>query len=474
MAVNLEETLRRLVDDHGVAGAAAGTIDRRGVEHVAATGTRGPGRGSVDEHTVFAAASLTKPVFATACADLARTGVLDLDRPLQEYLDAPYCNDARTASITAGMVLNHTTGFPNWRHDEPLSLRWSPGSRWGYSGEGFCYLQRVVEHLTGAPLHRYIADAVLRPLGMDHSTLSWEDVDQGRLAVGHGPNGKTRPRFRPPHKKAAAGGLFTTVGDYLRFLVDSLSHTPDAPEPQVWIDDGLGWRLGWGVEDTPRGRALWQWGNDPGYKNFVIGRPADGEGVVVFTNDDRGVSVYSDVVRALLPGTHPSLESGHRPRWMLAMAPRLVDLERRLDEPGVQRLLGVVATCGDTERVDHLVRQVRSGRASLLGIAVQESWEAVDLPVGTPVACIGLSQARGGEATISALAVLPGWRRQGLATSVIFGAAEQLDLRTLDVEDGQALEFFRAAGFSITGTGGDAASPEHVRCRLELPRPLAS
>ena len=129
-----------------------------GVERIVTAGTRGPGRGPIDEDSVFFAASLTKPVFATAAMSLVDAGALELDRPLRDYVAEPYCDDARAESITARMVLSHTTGFPNWRHDAPLCLRWSPGSRWGYSGEGFSYLQRVVEHVTGVRLDRYVTD----------------------------------------------------------------------------------------------------------------------------------------------------------------------------------------------------------------------------------------------------------------------------------------------------------------------------
>ncbi len=55
------------------------------------------------------------------------------------------------------MVLSHTAGFPNWRpggeeREGPLPLLFGPGSRFGYSGEGVFYLQRVVEPITGQPL----------------------------------------------------------------------------------------------------------------------------------------------------------------------------------------------------------------------------------------------------------------------------------------------------------------------------------
>ena len=85
--------------------------------------------------------------------------------------------------------------------------------------------------------------------------------------------------------------------------------------PHAQIDEELAWGVGWGLEVAEE-NAVWQWGNDPGYKNFVIGRPDQGAGVVVFANGDRGAEVYSAVVRELLPGPHPSLEAWSRPGWM--------------------------------------------------------------------------------------------------------------------------------------------------------------
>ena len=207
---------------------------------IVTVGSRGDGRGPVDDDSVFGAASLSKPVFASGVMSLVDAGLLDLDRPLGEYLTEPYlAADERAASITARMVLSHTTGLPNWRQDGPLLLRWSPGTRWGYSGEGYSYLQEVVERLTGTRLDRYLTDAVLRPLGMNDSTFAWQDVAENRLARGHSIDGNLRPPFRPLQAKAAAGGMFTTASDYLRFLVHALADDHRMFEPQARIDDEL-------------------------------------------------------------------------------------------------------------------------------------------------------------------------------------------------------------------------------------------
>jgi len=69
----------------------------------------------VDNDSVFAACSDTKPVFAYGVLKLCEKGVLNLDTPLTKYTSRRITADPRIELITARHVLNHTTGFPNWR-----------------------------------------------------------------------------------------------------------------------------------------------------------------------------------------------------------------------------------------------------------------------------------------------------------------------------------------------------------------------
>jgi len=78
-----------LLDEHGVPGAVLGVVDANGVARVVTAGTRGDGRGAVDDDTVFAAASLSKPVFASGVLPLVDAGALELDRPLTDYVAEP-------------------------------------------------------------------------------------------------------------------------------------------------------------------------------------------------------------------------------------------------------------------------------------------------------------------------------------------------------------------------------------------------
>jgi ribosomal protein S18 acetylase RimI-like enzyme len=227
-------------------------------------------------------------------------------------------------------------------------------------------------------------------------------------------------------------------------------------EPQVRIDDELAWGLGWGIEESDGGRAVWQWGNNPGYKNVAIGRPGDGQGVVVLTNGDHGADVYREVVRRLVPGSHPSLETRRRPGWLLVTSVRPVDLRPRVDELAVRPVLELLTS--------------RATGAHLLGLVIEKSWEAQGIAPGTPIACIGLEPRHtGDEAEITALAVLPDWRNQGFARALIFGACEHLGLRAIEAStDADAVDFYRAVGFAVERVG------ERFRCRLVLPPAIAS
>ena len=103
---------------------------------------------------------------------------------------------------------------------------------------------------------------------------------------------------------------------------------------------------------------------------------------------------------------------------------------------------------------------------------VEPSWESQDAAAGTPIACVGLDP-RGDrtEATITSLAVLPGWRRQGFARALIFGACEHLGLHAIEAEtDTDAIGFYRAIGFSVTSLGELQPGIERFRCRLDLPQ----
>ncbi len=320
-------------------------------------------RQPVDDDTVFEAASLSKPLFAYAVLKLVDSGALDLDAPLTKYLPGHYDvgNDPRLDQITVRRVLDHTSGFPNWRprRDDPnLKIHFTPGDRFSYSGEGFVYLSKVVEHITGEPLAVFMKRTVLDPLGMTSSSYVWRDDYETRKTYQHNAVGIVTGRGKP-EKANAAASLHTTARDYARFVCAMLnnnastttqssiadggagfssrnvsSSTPGMPAnllrpatlrlmltPQISVAEAgsnninrpapklstsISWGLGWGLENSASGTAFWHWGDNGDVKAFVMAYPKEKSAVVIFANSATGLSVMPALVAEALGGDHPA------------------------------------------------------------------------------------------------------------------------------------------------------------------------
>jgi len=284
--------------------------------------------------TVFQAASLSKPVFAYLVLRLADRGVLGLDVPLVTYLPYERFADDRASRITARMVLSHTTGLPNWG-GEKLKLAFAPGERFSYSGEGFFYLQKVVEKLTGAPLAELARREVFVPLGMSRTSYVWPG-DPGAAGVDDG--GNVQPTDRG-QKANAAASLLTTEGDYSRFLLAVLVGTGLKPETaalmltsQVHVPskhgdafsaprDDIGWGLGWGLaKAADGGEVFWHWGHQDAWRAFVAVRRDGRAGLLFFANSATGLSIARALADLAGMGGLPVLdwldyESYDNPRW---------------------------------------------------------------------------------------------------------------------------------------------------------------
>ena len=274
---------------------------------------------ALTEENVFEAASLTKPLFAYAVLKLVDAGKLSLDVPLHSYLPEPV-SDERMKLITARMVLSHTTGFQNEvMPGEKLEVHFTPGSRFSYSGAGYLYLERVVEHITGKALTLLMQELVFQPLGMRDSSYVWLPSYERREVFGHNPANVVAPRRKPT--VATVATLHTTPLDYARFVI-AMMHGPHAMlTAQSHIDEScftcltsasgkisesLSWGLGWGLERTARGEAFFHWGeNNAEFQNFAMAYP-DGDGIVVFTNSGNGFSIMPAIVHEFLGGQHPA------------------------------------------------------------------------------------------------------------------------------------------------------------------------
>ena len=166
--------------DEDVKGLAVAIIDQGEPVYVDSFGYRNVERGeALETDTIMYGASLTKSAVAYTVLTLVDEGLMDLDTPLAEYLAKPLpdyedwtdlADQPRWKTLTARHVLNHTTGFHNFRwleDDKKLRFHRDPGTRYGYSGEGFYILQQAVEELTGEDLGKLMQAQPVRSCETD-------------------------------------------------------------------------------------------------------------------------------------------------------------------------------------------------------------------------------------------------------------------------------------------------------------------
>jgi CubicO group peptidase (beta-lactamase class C family) len=326
----LEETVPALMQANHVPGLSMALIRDGKIYWVKSFGVK-DGDAPVTRETTFEAASLSKVVFAYAVLKLADQGRIDLDRPIQSYLEAPYIEgDPRIGKITARLVLSHRTGFPNWRPKEGLTIHFEPGDHFSYSGEGFVFLAKAVEQITGQSLNDFMQQMVFTPLGMTSSSYVWRSDYDARTAIGYDKDGKAHDKWKPKEANPASS-LQTTAEDYARFVTALLNGKGLKPDtlkqmeteqtavqvgctPNCFNDAPLStnvfWGLGVGLERTSAGRAFWHWGDNGSFKAYMVGYPERRSGLVIFTNSENGLSIASAIVKAALGSDQPGL------RWL--------------------------------------------------------------------------------------------------------------------------------------------------------------
>lgn len=190
---------------------------------------------AVDEHTRFAAGSVTKQ-FTCACVLLLQEdGKLSVSDKVAKY----YAGLTKADEITLLDLMNHTAGYPDYypldfvdRRMEkaiPLDdllkeyaggkLDFAPKTRWSYSNTGYILLGRVIEKVSGKPFAEFLSERILKPVGMTNTVFE-PKTDAPGLATGYTSFALGDPE--PAAREAdgwihAAGGLYTTPSDLAKW-----------------------------------------------------------------------------------------------------------------------------------------------------------------------------------------------------------------------------------------------------------------
>ncbi|MEJ1237746.1 serine hydrolase domain-containing protein [Chryseolinea sp. T2] len=342
---SLESTIERLMKAAKVYGLAISITNDGQTVYQQYFGYKNFSRSEKFEAgTIFYGASLSKPILADVTVQLVNDGVMNLDTPLYKYLPKPLYKyktttlqrllgaayvdysdlrvDERYNLITARMCLSHTSGLPNWRWlegDRKLKIKFNPGSRYIYSGEGMHLLQFVIEKLTNRKFDELAREKVFTPLQMSRSSYVWQEGYEGNYCVGHDGDGNNL-RIPKSNTANAAGSLSTTLEDYAKYVNAVLSQNERYKEmtsPQIRIrsrqqfgpnalvdvadNDSiqLSYGLGFGLYQTPYGKVFFKEGHLEGWQHYVVGIPDKKYALILMANSDNAEGIYKELIELI-------------------------------------------------------------------------------------------------------------------------------------------------------------------------------
>ena len=263
--------------------------------------------------TQFRFGSMGKMFTAVAVMQLAEQGKVDIEAPIGRYLKG-YPNQDVAGKVTVAHLLSHSGGTgnifgPDFDKNKGTlrstkdyvdlyaarPLDFAPGSRVEYSNYGFILLGRIVEQVSGLSYDDYIQRHIFKPAGMTATGNRPESENLPNRSVsymGAGAKLKTAAETLPLNGTAAGGG-YSTVGDFNRFVAGLTSHKLLRKETlrklidgSVKLADGKPAPFDFGGTVPGAGRWIGHGGGAPGMSGLLQHFLESGVTVVVLANRD--------------------------------------------------------------------------------------------------------------------------------------------------------------------------------------------
>ncbi len=271
-------------------------VQRRGkVVHHEAIGVADIESGSaMQKDSIFAIASMTKPITATAILVLQDEGKLSVEDPVAKYIpefkgvmleDGP-----PDTEVTIRHLMTHTSGLSGdqacvgsleaaAKEIATRTLKFEPGTKWQYS-PGLNVCGRIIEVVSGQAYEDFLAKRIFEPLMMVDTTFTPNESQRKRIARLYQPDKGDSSLAVASHRitdlsgeivPSPSGGLFSTASDMAAFYQMILNGgevdgkrivsqnavkqmtTLQTGDIVTGFTPGNGWGLGWCVVRQPKG-----------------------------------------------------------------------------------------------------------------------------------------------------------------------------------------------------------------------------
>lgn len=291
-------------------------------------------RTPASEHTLYSLASVSKPVAATGLMVLKERKLIELDKPINDYLgeaklrarvgDAAQATVRRVANHTAGLPLHYQFFYADEAYRAPTrdetirrygNLVTAPGERYQYSNLGYGVIDHVIERQSGKKFADFMREDVFLPLGMTHTSVDVGPGLEPHQAIRYTPDGKRIPFYEFDHSGASA--VYASAHDLTLFalfhmkehLAEQRPILSDAAIDEMQVattqsQGGGGYGVGWGSSDSRRGyHAVAHSGGMPGVATLCSFVPSERVAVVVLCNTGSPLVGYVNdmIYKIMLP-----------------------------------------------------------------------------------------------------------------------------------------------------------------------------
>ncbi|RKR05232.1 CubicO group peptidase (beta-lactamase class C family) [Flavobacterium sp. 90] len=283
----------------------------------------------IDENTAFSTASISKPITAIVCAMLEEKGLINLDDPIENYLERwklPESTFSKDTKVTWKQLLSHTAGtsqggFEDYytgdsiptiveslqgkllpRSKKPIEFLFKPGTNWEYSGGGYVIIQCALEDHFKKPLAQIVKETLLDPLQLQNSTML-QPNEKGfltNIAKVHNSKGEIIRTGIPITPQVAPSGLWSTPTD-LAFIAIEMQKALSGKGNKiistnvarkvtdiVTMNGPRAWSYGW---QRSLGYGNLEWfshdGSNTGTGGDLLATMTNGNGIAILANGDK-------------------------------------------------------------------------------------------------------------------------------------------------------------------------------------------
>ena len=288
----------------------------------------------VTPETLFQAASISKPLTALGVLALVKSGKLNLDQDVNQYLKSwkvPENQFTQTHKVTLRLLLSHTAGvadidFPDIGPNDPLPILVQilngsppaknipitidavPGSQHRYSRGGYDIAQQLLLDVSAEPFEDFMRTTVLDPLGMMHSSFR-QPLAPSLLRLAATPHlaGGARILEELRTSEMAMAGLWSTPSDLAQYLIGiqtTLSGSNDGLIGRELAKAMLTRQKGYhglGPVISGEGETV-RFGHDgfnEGFISSMVGYEKFGQGAVVMANSGFSFMLIKEVLDSI-------------------------------------------------------------------------------------------------------------------------------------------------------------------------------